>query len=146
MKFASILATAALCTVVGAQAQSVVDLNARLTASGNLVSSMNPVAFSLRGGTGTFRNLTITDNGAGNASNLAVSVQRTSGALADLSVIMDTCTTATVTPNGTCSLRLVADGTCPKAETSTWNVLITSTTAPTLVIPVTVTSLAGACD
>ncbi len=153
MKFAHVVTALALAASAGAQAQAVVDMNARLAASGSLVSSVNPVTFSIRGGLIGTKNLVITDNGAGYASNLNVTLQFVSGngsggfnTGADAFVGSDTCTGATLAPNGTCTIKIQVDGGCPKASSARWNLLITSANAPTLSIPVTVNSQAGICE
>ena len=146
MKFASIVIAATLAfSAAGAMAHDVVDMNARFASTGNLVSSINPVSVTLGGGRSTSRELTIADNGGGYASSLNVTVTRTAGKLADLSISGDTCTGATLAPGGFCKLNLGMDGSCPKGETAAWTILITSTNAPTLSIPVNLDSTGGAC-
>ncbi len=145
MKLKSIVVATLAVTAVGAIAQNKVDMNARFASAGNLVSSINPVNVTLGGGRGTSRELIITDNGGGYASSLNVTVTRTAGKFAYMSIDTDTCTGATVAPGGTCKLDLALDGSCPKGETATWTILITSTNAPTLSIPVNLDSTGGAC-
>ena len=144
MKIAHTFAALAF-VAAGAHAQAV-DMNARLAASGNLLATPSSVSFSVRGGLSGFKTISIADNGAGYASNLNVTLTRTLGSLGDLFISSETCTGATLAPNGTCTIHLEFDSTCPKAETSKWNITITSTSAPTITIPVTGASLGGICQ
>lgn len=144
MKLVHTLAALAFAAAAGAQAQTV-DISAKLAASGIISPSPSSVSMSVGGGLSAFRTITVTDTGAGFDSNLSVTLTRTGGSRGELFISSDTCSGATLAPNGTCTIHLEFDGTCPKADTSNWNITITSTTAPTVVIPVTGVSRAGIC-
>jgi hypothetical protein len=144
MKFVHTLAALALAAAAGAQAQTV-DISAKLAASGVISPSPSSVSMSVGGGLSAFRTITVSDTGAGFDSSLSVTLARTGGGAGELSITGDTCSGATLAPMGTCTIHLEFDGTCPKADTSTWRITITSTTAATVVIPVTGVSRAGIC-
>jgi len=145
MKFAFTLAALAFA-VAGVQAQPV-DMATRLASSGVMSPSPSSVSFSVRGGLSAFRTITITDTGAGYDSNMNVTLTQTrdGGHGAYLFISSETCTGATLAPNGTCTIHLEFDGACPYADSSAWRIDVTSTNAPSISIPVTGNSLSGIC-
>lgn len=91
------------------------------------------------------KTITITNQGPGFASNLSASLNLTGGSIGEVNIGFDTCTGATLAVGGTCSVRLVFDSGCPYAGWVNYNLVITSSSLPTLSIPVSATTKAGIC-
>lgn len=132
MKFRT--AVLALASLIGATA-----------AHAGIVASSNPVSFTGQGGRVYFKTLIVTNQGPGFASNLDASLNWSSGNVGDINVTTDTCTGATLAVGGTCTLRLMFDSGCPYAGWINYNLVITSTSVPTLNIPTSGTTKAGIC-
>jgi hypothetical protein len=118
---------------------------AALAATG-LVATPNPVQFTGKGGLSYFKSVTLTDFGPGFASNLNVTLVHDSGTTGEVWVYSDTCTGATLAPNGTCTVKLEFDAGCPKAGSTSYTLVVTSSTFPTLNIPVTASTQTGICQ
>jgi hypothetical protein len=140
LSLALALGLAAAATVAQAQA------DAYSVALSGLVATPNPVAFSGRGGLSYFKTVTLTNYGPGFASNLAATLTRISGTTGDIFPLSDTCTGATLAVGGTCAVRLEFDAGCPYAGSVRYNLVVTSTSMPTLSVPVTGSTQAGICQ
>ncbi|MEK8033358.1 hypothetical protein AACH06_21275 [Ideonella sp. DXS29W] len=126
-------------------ALAITSLIAATAVHAGIVGSPNPVSFSGQGGRVYLKTITITNQGPGFASNLSASLNLTGGSVGEVNIGFDTCTGATLAVGGTCSVRLVFDSGCPYAGWVNYNLVITSSSQPTLSIPVSATTKAGIC-
>jgi hypothetical protein len=126
-------------------ALAITSLIATTAVHAGIVASPNPVSFTGQGGRVYFKTVTVTNQGPGFASNLNASLNWVNGSTGDIHVSFDTCTGATLAVGGTCMVRLVFDSGCPQAGWISYNLAITSSTLPTLTVPVTGTTKAGIC-
>jgi hypothetical protein len=124
---------------------AVASLIASTVAQAGIVATPNPVSFTGQGGLVYFRTVTVTNQGPGFASNLDANLNYVSGSTGYVSVTSDTCTGATLAVGGTCAVRLMFDAGCPKAGWINHNLVITSSSVPTLSVPVNATTKAGIC-
>lgn len=124
---------------------AVASLIASTVAHAGIVATPNPVSFSGQGGLAYFRTVTVTNQGPGFASNLNADLNWVSGTTGYVNVASDTCTGATLAVGGTCAVRLMFDAGCPKAGYINHQLVITSSSVPTLTIPVNATTKAGIC-
>ena len=126
-------------------ALAITSLIATVAAHAGIVASPNPVSLTGQGGRVYFKTVTVTNQGPGFASNLNASLNWLNGSTGDIDISFDTCTGATLAVGGTCTVRLVFDSGCPAAGWVSYNLAITSSTLPTLTVPVTGTTKAGIC-
>lgn len=124
---------------------AVAALIASTVAQAGIVATPNPVSFTGQGGLVYFKTVTVTNQGPGFASNLDANLNWVSGSTGDISPISDTCTGATLAVGGTCALRFMFDAGCPKAGWKNYSLVITSSSVPTLTVPVNSTTKAGIC-
>jgi hypothetical protein len=146
MKFVRPFATLSLAVLAATQAHAT-DPAAVMALAGNMVATPNPVRFSSAGDITQFQTVQIVNSGAGFASNMSMTItHQGTSRLSQLYANSDTCNGATLAPNGTCAIHLSWDESCPKAQNDTWFITITSTTAPTLTVPVYAQSKGGFCQ
>jgi len=126
-------------------ALAITSLIATTVVHAGIVASPNPVNFTGQGGRVYFKTVTVTNQGPGFASNLSANLNWLNGSTGDINVSFDTCTGATLAVGGTCTVRLVFDSGCPKAGWVSYSLDITSSTLPTLSVPVRGTTNAGIC-
>ncbi len=146
MKFFRTLATLSLAVLAATQAHAT-DPAAVMALAGNMVATPNPVRLSAAGDITQYQTVQVANTGAGFASNMSLTLtHQGTSRLSQLYIDSDTCNGATLAPNGTCAIHLSWDESCPKAQNDTWFITITSTTAPTLSIPIYAQSKGGGCQ
>jgi hypothetical protein len=146
MKFIRTFASLALAVLAATQAHAT-DPAAVMALAGNLVATPNPVRFSAYGDITQFQTVQVVNSGAGFASNMSMTLtHQGTSRLSQMAINGDTCNGATLAPNGTCVIHLAWDESCPKAQNDTWFLTITSTTAPTLTVPIYAQSKGGSCE
>ena len=146
MKFVRTLATLSLAVLAATQAHAT-EPAAVMALAGNMVATPNPVRLSAAGDITQYQTVQVANTGAGFASNMSLTLtHQGTSRLSQLYIDSDTCNGATLAPNGTCAIHLSWDESCPKAQNDTWFITITSTTAPTLSIPVYAQSKGGFCE
>ena len=126
-------------------ALAITSLLAAAAAQAGIVASPNPADFTGQGGRVYLKTVTVTNQGPGFASNLNASLDLLGGSVGEINIGFDTCTGATLAVGGTCTVRLVFDSGCPWAGWINYNLVITSTSQPTLVVPTSGTTKAGIC-
>jgi hypothetical protein len=126
-------------------ALALASLIATTVAHAGIVATPNPVNITGQGGRVYFRTVTVTNQGPGFAANLDASLNWLGGSTGNIDVTFDTCTGATLAVGGTCTIRLMFDSGCPTAGFINYNLVITSSSVPTLTIPTTGTTKAGIC-
>jgi hypothetical protein len=145
MKFVCTLATLSLAVLAATQAYAT-DPAAVMALSGNMVATPNPVRFSSGGDITQYQTVQILNSGTGYASNMSLTITHQGTSRASQLSSSDTCNGATLAPNGTCTIHLAWDESCPKAQNDTWFITVTSTNAGTLSIPVYAQSKGGFCE
>lgn len=139
--FAAALAVAAVSGAFAAQAEA----PAAAGVAPMLSASSEQLSMSAAGGAPAHRALTITAPATGPAGALNVTLGRTGGTLGQLAIDKDSCSGATLAAGQSCRLALHFDSSCPSAETSSWVLLVTGTSAEPVAIPVTGKSEGGDC-
>jgi hypothetical protein len=145
MKFVRTLATLSLAVLAATHAHAT-DPAAVMQSTGNMVATPNPLRWSVSGDLTQYGTVSVVNNGAGFASNLAVTMTRTAGRQGIVQMGTDTCNGATLAPGGTCSMQFQFDPSCPTAENDNFVVTITSSNAPTLTVPIYAQSKGGFCQ
>ena len=90
--------------------------------------------------------MSVVNNGAGFASNLATTLTRSTPLRnGQVALLSDTCNGATLAPGGTCVMHFSFAPSCPTPANAAYTLTMTSSNALTLTVPIYAQSKGGGC-
>ena len=119
---------------------------AHAQSTGNLVATPNPLSWSVSGDLTQYGTVSVVNNGAGFASNLATTLTRSTPLRnGQVALLSDTCNGATLAPGGTCVMHFSFAPSCPTPANAAYTLTMTSSNALTLTVPIYAQSKGGGC-